>query len=97
MAESVNRRESLAKAWAEYTSQDGDPMTDAIVPTVSHRAGFVAGYNAAWAALLSEIRPLVDSLSHVAVTPRIPLAAMREEAHNAAVKRLRELVRERVE
>jgi hypothetical protein len=42
---------------------------------------------------VAEIRPLVDSLGLV-VTHHIPLATMREEGHNMAVERLRELVRE---
>ena len=83
MAESVKRRETMLKAWREWNVDESASF-----------ACFDAGFNAAWDALLSEIRPLVEYLGHVAVTHHLPLATMREEGHNMAIERLRELVRE---
>jgi hypothetical protein len=60
----------------------------------THSSAWHCGFNAAWDALLSEIGPLVDCLGHVSVTHHIPLATIREEGHNMAVERLRELVQE---
>ena len=71
----MNRRDALEKALAEFDH----------LRTGTPDYAFEDGFNAAWDALLSEIRPLVDTVLS---------AHPQGDAHYEASKRLRELVRE---
>ena len=97
MAESISRRQMLKAAWADYWSDQEDR------PPINHY--FECGFDAAWDALLNEIRPLVaDMHSYADLDDADDLAqfgncecgecGQKIRLHNAAIKRLRELVRE---
>ncbi len=87
----MNRHEELQKAWTTW-NDGGDNSDD-----TRYEVGFEVGFISAWDALLAEIRPLVNAL----VTEREILlkvghvkAQQAKFDHTAAIKRLRELVRE---
>ena len=89
MAESISRRQMLKAAWADYWSDQEDR------PPINHY--FECGFDAAWDALMAEIRPLVEDLRTLAEFDRGDIRASMEDeirAHLKAVKRLRERVRE---
>ena len=90
----MSRRKALEKAWAERKELPV-PM-NMLGTAAAHWIGFESGFNAAWGALLAEIRPLVADLYTISPISSHPIHApdYEDHAHNAAVKRLRELVRE---
>ena len=83
MTESLNRREVLKAAWAEYWADDETQ------PPINHY--FESGFDAAWDALLSEIaQPIKNNL----LTLCVPSMTDVESLHNDAIDRLRELVKD---
>ena len=89
MAESMTRRQTLKSAWADYWADDETR------PPINHY--FECGFDAAWDALMAEIRPLVADLRTLAEFDRGDLRPSMEDeirAHFKAVNRLRALVRE---
>ena len=87
MAESVSRRAALEKAWAERKELPV-PM-NMLGTAAANWMGFECGFNAAWDALMAEIRPLVAELRIMN-----PVEYSTDGPHNAATERLRELARE---
>ena len=79
--------EALEKAWAERKELPV-PM-NMFGTAAANWMGFECGFNAAWDALMAEIRPLVADLRIMN-----PVEYSSDAPHNAAVERLRELVRE---
>lgn len=99
MAESVSRREEvLIRAWDDFREGTGVPEAYMDSPGTDKDCQFYVGFNAAWDALLAEIRSLVADLrTHTEISQRQIsgepwLSAATADAK--AIKRLRELVRE---
>ena len=89
MAESVSRRAILKSAWAEYWNDDEAR------PPINHY--FECGFDAAWDALMDEIRSLVADLklaSEYNANDSIGQQVSDRLKHADAVERLRKLVRE---
>jgi len=91
MAEPLNRRAALTKAWYGKCPTGGTP------PDIRYESGFTEGFLAAWDALLSEIRPLVSELrltGEVGHKDGIGTLVIAQMSHAEAIRQLRELVRE---
>ena len=79
----MNREKGLIDAWDACMEPESDDER-----TTPHPL-FASAFNAGWDALMSEIRPLVADLRIMN-----PVEYSSDTPHNAAVERLRELVRE---
>ena len=79
----MNREKGLIDAWDACMEPESDDER-----TTPHPL-FASAFNAGWDALMSEIRPLVADLRIMN-----PVEYSSDAPHNAAVERLRELVRE---
>ena len=86
----MNREKGLIDAWDACMEPESDDER-----TTPHPL-FASAFNAGWDALMSEIRPLVADLYTLSPISSHPIHAPDDKdlAHNATVKRLRDLVRE---
>lgn len=80
----MTRRQTLKSAWADYWADDETR------PPINHY--FECGFDAAWDALMAEIRPLVADLRTVSDLDEADKSAL--WGHSLAVLELRKRVRD---